>query len=66
MTARRPLVDVNGRTKELPAGDTIQGAPRYVPARLRNGTASNIPLNADGTIPAKLRDGTVSNIPVQA
>ncbi|WOB24734.1 MULTISPECIES: hypothetical protein [Xanthomonas] len=46
--------------------DNAASLSRYVPARLSNGTASPIPLNADGTIPAKLADGTSSNIPTQA
>ncbi|WP_337053984.1 hypothetical protein [Pseudoxanthomonas sp. USHLN014] len=39
--------------------------PRKVPAYLRAGTASPIPLNSDNTVPAKLRNGNASNIPVQ-
>lgn len=46
--------------------DNAASLSRYVPARLSNGNASPIPLNADGTIPAKLADGTQSNIPTQA
>ncbi|NJB80283.1 hypothetical protein [Xanthomonas arboricola] len=46
--------------------DNAASLSRYVPARLSSGTASPIPLNADGTIPAKLSNGTVSNIPTQA
>ncbi|WP_126946676.1 hypothetical protein [Xanthomonas sp. BRIP62409] len=46
--------------------DNAASLSRYVPARLSNGSASPIPLNADGTIPARLSNGTVSNIPTQA
>lgn len=46
--------------------DNAASLSRYVPARLSSGTASPIPLNADGTIPAKLSNGTVSNIQTQA
>ncbi|WDI91913.1 hypothetical protein [Xanthomonas campestris] len=46
--------------------DNAASLSRYVPARLSSGTASPIPLNADGSIPAKLSNGTVSNIPTQA
>lgn len=46
--------------------DNAASLSRYVPARLSNGNASPIPLNADGSIPAKLADGTSSNIPTQA
>lgn len=46
--------------------DTASSLSRYVPARLRSGASSPIPLNTDGTVPAKLRNGTVSNIPTTA
>lgn len=46
--------------------DNAASLSRYMPARLSNGAASPIPLNADGSVPAKLADGTVSNIPTQA
>lgn len=46
--------------------DNAASLSRYVPARLSSGTASPIPLNADGSIPARLSNGTVSNIPTQA
>lgn len=46
--------------------DNAASLSRYVPARLSSGTASPIPLNADGTIPARLSNGAVSNIPTQA
>lgn len=39
---------------------------RKIPVRLSNGTASAIPLNADGTIPVRLSNGTLSNIQAQA
>lgn len=66
MAARRPLVLISGRVKELPTTDYSAGGLRYVPAYLANGAATPIPLNADGSIPAFLADGTPSNIPTQA
>ncbi len=54
---------VLGKTSNTDYAVGWRTIPRYVPAFLRNGTASNIPLNADGTVPAKLRNGTTSNIP---
>jgi hypothetical protein len=49
-----------------PRADARVALHRKVPARLSDGTASPIPLNADGSVPARLSNGTVSNIPTQA
>lgn len=115
MAARRPLVRIDGRLKELPSADALAGVTgwfpkstppdaadykrqviegdrwfnttngiqytwvagawvydnaaalsRYVPAYLSNGSASPIPLNADGTVPAYLSDGSYSPFATQA
>lgn len=39
---------------------------RYMPAYLANGSASPVPLNADGTVPAYLANGTYSPFATQA
>jgi hypothetical protein len=46
--------------------DNAASLSRYVPAYLRTGASTPIPLNADGSVPAYLRNGTPSNIPMQA
>lgn len=39
---------------------------RYMPAYLANGSASPVPINADGTVPAYLANGTYSPFATQA
>ncbi|ASL01751.1 hypothetical protein [Xanthomonas citri] len=46
--------------------DNAASLSRYVPAYVRNGASSPIPLNADGSVPAYLRNGTATSFPLQA
>lgn len=46
--------------------DNAASLSRYVPAYLRSGASSPIPLNADGSVPAYLRNGTATSFPLQA
>lgn len=73
----RPIIDgdrwfntTNGVDYTWVAGawtyDNAAALSRYMPAYLANGTASPIPLNADGTVPAYLADGSYSPFATQA
>lgn len=61
MAARRPIVLVNGRQKELPTADTLVG----VPLRLPIGTAAGVvylPLSSTYTLTIGLRAGGTFNV----
>ena len=61
MAARRPLVLVNGRKKELPAADTLIGVPLKLPV----GTAAGVvylPLSSTYTLAIGLRAGGTFNV----
>lgn len=64
MAARRPLVLVNGRTKELPAADVAAGVPVFLRVGLRTGTVVSIPLSTSYTFTIGLRAG--GTVAVQA
>jgi hypothetical protein len=61
MTARRPLVQIDGRTRQLPADDTIASGGVF-PFFKADGTASPISLTSDEKLPFFKADGTASNI----
>ena len=65
MAERRPLVNIGGRVKELPAGDTLPAAGTRFPFYLQTG-ASPIPLTGAGALPFFLASGASSDIPVIA
>ena len=61
MAARRPIVLVNGRKKELPTADTLVG----VPLRLPIGTVAGVvylPLSSTYTLAIGLRAGGTFNV----
>lgn len=61
MAARRPIVLVNGRKKELPTADTLIG----VPLRLPVGTAAGVvylPLSSTYMLAVGLRAGGTFNV----
>ena len=61
MAARRPIVLVNGRKKELPAADTLIGVPLKLPV----GTAAGVvylPLSSTYTLTIGLRAGGTFNV----
>lgn len=61
MAARRPIVLVNGRKKELPAADTLIGVPLNLPV----GTAAGVvylALSSTYTLTIGLRAGGTFNV----
>ena len=64
MTLRRPLVRVNGRTEQLPPGDTLLGVPVYLPAYQAGGVMLRLALNLDYSLPVTLTGGGVLNVKV--
>ena len=64
MTARRPIVSVGGRRRQLPAGDTLQGVPAYLPAYQANGAMLRLALNLDYSLPVALAGGGSLNVQV--
>lgn len=61
MAARRPLVLVNGRKKELPTADTLIGVPLKLPV----GTAAGVvylPLSSTYMLAVGLRAGGTFNV----
>ncbi len=61
MAARRPLVLVNGRKKELPTADTLIGVPLKLPV----GTAAGVvylALSTNYTLTIGLRAGGTFNV----
>lgn len=61
MAARRPIVLVGGRQKELPAADTLTGVPLKLPV----GTAAGVvylPLSSTYTLTIGLRVGGTFNV----
>lgn len=61
MAARRPIVLVNGRKKELPTADTLVGVPLKLPI----GTAAGVvylPLSSTYTLTIGLRAGGTFNV----
>lgn len=65
MVARRPLVAVGGRVKQLPEGDTLAGVmPLAVPALLSNGTLLRLSLTPNQSLPVVSSDGLTISIPV--
>ncbi|WP_286976265.1 hypothetical protein [Pseudomonas sp.] len=45
MTARRPIVSVDGERQQLPAGDSLLGIPAYMPAIQYGGTLLKLAIN---------------------
>lgn len=64
MAARRPLVQVSGYSRELPAGDSVAGVPAYFPILLSTGTAASLNLSATYSLPILLSGGTSTSLPV--
>jgi hypothetical protein len=64
MAARRPVVVVTGKFRQLPAGDTLLGVPAKVMVILNGGTTSFINLSVNSTLPLLLNGGTSYNLPV--
>lgn len=61
MAARRPIVLVNGRQKELPTADTLIGVPLKLPV----GTAAGVvylALSTNYTLTIGLRAGGTFNV----
>lgn len=52
MAARRPVVRAGGRTKQLPADDTLLGVPAYLPAYQAGGALLKLALNLDYSLTA--------------
>lgn len=64
MTARRPIVSVGGRRRQLPPGDTLQGVPAYLPAYQAGGAMLKLALDLDYSLPVTLTGGGVLNVKV--
>ena len=61
MAARRPIVLVNGRKKELPTADTLVGVPLRLPIGTRTGIF-NIALTPTYALTIGLRAGGTFNV----
>ena len=64
MVARRSLVRVQGKVRQLPPGDTLQGVPAYLPAYQAGGAMLRLALNLDYSLPVTLAGGGVLNVQV--
>lgn len=64
MPARRPLVRVGGRTRQLPAGDAVAGFPLYLRAYNAEGAMLKLALNPDYSLPVTLAGGGALNVQV--
>lgn len=65
MTARRPVVIVSGKNRQLPVGDTLLGVPVYLPVYLQSGSMLNIPINSSTTtLSVNLQTGGSLNVGV--
>ena len=62
MATRRPLVRVNGRNRQLPAGDVITGVPQKIPVYTAAGLAISITA-IDAVLPVYLASGEVVGVP---
>lgn len=62
MAARRPLVLVNGRKKELPAADTLIGVPLKLPVGTAAAGVVYLPLSSTYTLTIGLRAGGTFNV----
>lgn len=64
-TVRRPLVRVGGKTRQLPAGDSLLGIPVYLPATQQGGTVLRVAINTiTYTVAATQQGGTVLAVAV--
>ncbi|OEO24077.1 hypothetical protein AX279_19805 [Pseudomonas sp. J237] len=57
MTARRPIVSVDGERKQLPAGDSLHGLPLYVLAYQQSGAFLRLALNTNYSLVAYTQAG---------
>lgn len=65
MAARRALVRIGGKLKQLPAGDAIYGIPIYAPATQQDGTLLKLALNiATYTLSVTKQGGTTLAVSV--
>lgn len=64
MAARRPIVSADGRRRQLPPGDTLQGVPAYLPAYQSGGAMLRLALNLDYSLPVALAGGGSLNVQV--
>lgn len=65
MVARRPIVSIDGRRRQLPPSDTLLGVPAYMPAYQASGALMRLALNLnDYSLPAQLAGGGLLNIQV--
>jgi hypothetical protein len=64
MAARRPLVQVSGRARQLPAGDTLLGVPAYLPAYQQSGVLLKLALNLDYALTGYTAAGAGLTMPV--
>ncbi len=64
MTARRPIVSVDGRRRQLPPGDTLAGVPLAVPVYQSAGTLLRVALQGNGALPVGLAIGGELNVQV--
>lgn len=63
-TPRRPLVRKNGRTQQLPPGDSLLGLPLYVPAFTQAGASLRISLTTFYALPVENRAGKTLQVQV--
>ncbi|MGA4442629.1 hypothetical protein ACPA2N_26035 [Ectopseudomonas hydrolytica] len=50
MAARRPIVSVSGRRRQLPEGDSLAGVPLAVPVYQSAGTLLRVALQGNGAL----------------
>ena len=65
MAVRRPLVRYGGRTRQLPAGDSLAGMPVYLPALQQSSVVLKVAINTTlYTVAATKQGGTTLAVSV--
>jgi len=64
MTARRPIVTIDGQEQQLPAGDTVLGVPTALPAKQVSGLLLRIPLTTQNALVVARTGDTALNVQV--
>jgi hypothetical protein len=65
MTARRPIVSVDGERQQLPVGDSLLGVPAYMPVTQYGGAMLKLALNLSSmTVAVGTYGGGSLSVPV--
>lgn len=65
MAARRPLTRIDGKIKQLPEGDVLQGIPVYMPVVQFGGALLKVAINSSAmTVSVGQYGGGTLSVPV--